>query len=272
MKGKTTMRKLAGMMMAALMTLGVQTAKAQSPTFHLGGMLVPQFTNFTSNIGTYSGAIGFQGGLAAELRFTPNFSAEMDLLYSMHNVNRAYIDSVIATGYYSLYNTYNTVEHANYLQVPLLLKLNIPLTGKRIIPYDAPNNNPTSISIFAGPHFSYLLNYSRTGTINVTMIDQVSGEALSNQTSVATMTPKDLEGVYKIDFGITAGVGVNFGIGEKSTLSFEGRFSKGFNPLDKGYFGTYTYALVDGVDWLNYTYAQIYNTQLGLAIVFKGQL
>jgi hypothetical protein len=274
MKGKTTLRKWAGTLAAALMMMGATTANAQSgPSLYLGGMVVPQFTNFTSNYGKYSGSIGFQAGAAAELRFSPYFSAELDALVSLHSVYRAEHDSLMAVGYFTTNYYYNTTEHAMYVQVPLLAKLNIPLSGKRIIPYDLANNNPTSISIFAGPYIGYLLSYSRSGKIREVTTDANTGELISDSTLSASLTSSDLNGIEKIDFGVTAGAGVNFGIGDKSTLSFEARFSKGFNPLDKGYFGYYTYyADANGNPMLKYHYANITNMQLGLAIVFKGKI
>lgn len=272
MKGKTTLRITTTLVVLSFFLFTVRTAKAQA-SFHLGGTVGPQYTTITSDYGTYNGIIGLQGGLSSELRFGANFSTQLDLVASLAGAERSYYDSLIAPGYYKTYTIYNTTDRLMYTQAHLLFKFNIPLTGERIIPYDLPNNNPTSISIYAGPYFGYLLSANRTGNVQTLTYD-ANNDKVMDVTSSSALTSAELDGIYKMDVGLTGGLGINFGLTDKTTLSVDVRASKGFSPIDLGYYGHYT-AVLDAngePKGLEYIYAKNYNMQMVGLVSFRVKL
>lgn len=268
MKGKFTLRFGASVLLAALTFFSFGRAQAQV-SFHLGGAVGPQYTTLQSNVGKYSGVIGAQAGISSELRIGQMFSTQLDILYSMNGASRNYYDSLIASGYYYVYRTYNSTERLTFIQPTLLFKLNIPLSGTRIVPYDLPDDNPNTISIFAGPYFGHLLSHTRSGSKDSTVYDY-SGNMLYTRNSKGNPSDFEKSGVFKNDFGITAGVGMNFGISDKGTLGIDARFSKGFNNLDYGYFGQYYYD--ESSAQVGYSYAKVTNLQFGLLIAYRHRL
>ncbi len=101
----------------------------------------------------------------------------------------------------------NVTQIYNYIEVPVLLKLNLPL-GPAL---------PFSPSIFAGPDFAF----------NVTSKSEVTGLGIVGTTTVDT---KDI--TRSFDLNVAVGLGAGFGVGP-ANLGLELRYTFGTGSLLK---------------------------------------
>lgn len=230
----------------------------------------------SSNVGKYDGKIGFNGGLAQEFRFGPNFSLELDNVISMAGGKRHYLDSLALYNGNTVMFNYNNSEDFMFIDNMLLVHYNLVLDGPIILPYDFEGPPHTWISIFAGPSYNMLMGYNRTGT-------STSWQRNDNGDTVAAAQrinykPDNIDAdkekyIAKDEIGLVLGAGINFRIGKKNTLSFDARYHKGMTSMDKGYYGYYYIDPVRSAEeGLLYKYADIFNSAISLNIGYKWRI
>lgn len=197
----TSISKFSGL--AALVAFGLTFALSpdlSAKTFAVGvkggvdssnfvGDDVPDPGDGASNAPKY----GFNIGAQALLNFGM-FGVQPEVAYTQkgHRVTFDDIDNDATTTH-------------NYLEIPLLARLNLNLPAIPITP-----------KLLAGPTFSYFLSGSTTN------IEFPSGD--TNKTDV------DDEDVHDLDIGLAAGAGVDIGLGP-GVLTFDLRFTRGFTEI-----------------------------------------
>jgi hypothetical protein len=272
MKGKVTSRIL---LAAGLLFLGFNSAQAQF-SWHLGVTGGPQYSMMSSNIGKYDGKIGFNAGLANELRFGPNFSIEIDNLISMAGGQRHYKDSLALYNGNTVMFNYNNSEDFMFLSNMLLVHYNLVLDGPIILPYDFEGPPKTWLTVFAGPTYNKVMGYNRSGT-------STSYQRNDNNDTVVAETRINYQPNYidtdrvkyisADEIGLVVGAGINFRLGKKNTLGFEARYFKGLTSMDKGYYGQmYIDPVRSATEGLLYRYADVFNSAISLNISYKWRI
>jgi hypothetical protein len=132
---------------------------------------------------------GFTGGIFFMYQFSNLFAIQPEVYYTMKGSTRE-IDNVQLT------------FSVDYIEVPVLLKLIIPVEGSNIRP-----------SIFAGPSVGF----------NTTAKFKIEADGESEE--------EDVEDVKSTEFGLVFGGGVGFMIG-KNELGFDIRYILGLTTLD----------------------------------------
>lgn len=137
--------------------------------------------------------LGFGGGLRAIYDFTPNFGLQPEILYKQYG---ATLDEDVL-GLFTLDGELTS----NYLHVPLLARIALPLADSTMIP-----------KIVAGPTFSYYLSGK--------------GELEGHSSDI------DGDDVNRFDIGLAAGLGLDADVGPGS-VSFEARYDRSLTPFNK---------------------------------------
>jgi hypothetical protein len=265
-----------------LILTGLITQKANAQvSYNLGLDVAPQLSFMSSNVGTYSSGIGFQGGITEELRFDDVFSLEWDAFYRESSVSRNYADSI--TGYYNVTKVFNIsrTEQLTYFDGTVLFKFNIPLGYDRVVPYDRPGKR-SFLSFFIGPYFGTNLSYSSTGSTDTTIYlknRRDSGYVKSNDNTAYTKSTFasghfGQNPILSTDVGITVGAGIYFLVGERGTFNIDIRYSHSFGSIDNMAYGT-RQVQINGdptTDQIVYNYAQAQLEALQLHIGYRWRL
>lgn len=280
MKRKNLFVSCGRALLFSLILLGFGVTKSQAQVSYYAGISGgPQYTFLVSNMGEYNPRVGFFGGLTQEIQFGQMFSVQLDAFYSQKGANREHKDSL--AGFYDQIRHINIkrTEKLNYAEGQLLFKLNLPIGRERIIPYERPGKT-AAVTIFAGPYFGYLLNYSSTGYSDTAAV------ALANPDSVL-FTSRDnasydfdsyrkvkrVDPLFGTDLGIVLGAGMNFLVGERGMFAFDLRYSRGIASIDNN---AYSRRRLDISDVNNprfrTTNAEVFNQAIALNIGFKYRL
>ena len=144
-----------------------------------------------------SSGFGFQGGLYGDF----NLSEKLFLEFGLYFIQRPYKENVNYENSFTEYEitvTTTKVTEINYspmyLQVPILFKLNFPLSES------------SSINLKAGPYFSFGLG----GKINSNTLLQVVTTELGTTQKETSANSDYFVGYEKTDIGLKAGVGFDF--------------------------------------------------------------
>ncbi|MDE3057904.1 MAG: PorT family protein [Bacteroidota bacterium] len=182
------------LLLAATVCCFTIAANAQLP--HFGGKIGLNFADFhgsdASSIDGHGTRTGLVVGAYMTYDFIPLIGIQPEVLYSMKGTS----GSTQGVDY-----TFS----ANYIEVPVLLKLNIPM---------APGT-PVKVNVYAGPDFAF----------NVASSVEASGNGQSQTTDESNNTKG-------FDFNLAFGGGVGFGIGP-ATLGLDLRYSLGTGTIDK---------------------------------------
>jgi len=136
---------------------------------------------------------GFAGGVFFMYQFSDMFAIQPEAYYSMKGATDNFtVEDLSIDVTYSL----------DYFEVPLLLKLLIPIQGSSIKP-----------AIFAGPS----VGFKSTAKVKA----EFEGES----------SEEDLENITSTDFGLVFGGGLGFPIG-KNELGFDVRYIMGLATID----------------------------------------
>jgi len=136
---------------------------------------------------------GFAGGVFFMYKFSNMFAIQPEAYYTMKGATqKETFEGETIDFTYSL----------NYIEVPLLLKLLIPIEGSLINP-----------AIFAGP----AIGFKSTAKVKAEFQGQSSEE--------------DIEDVKSTDFGLVFGGGLGFPVG-KNELGFDVRYILGLSTID----------------------------------------
>lgn len=193
----------------ALFLMITISASAQIKNF-IGVKGGVNFSNFNSSYPSKT-QVGVIGGLAYTLKLPGLVAIEADILYAQQGAevySAVYTDTTL-----SIIQTFDGNVKMNYLQVPLLLKMYIPIPGI------------FSPSIVIGPAFSFLSGAKRTGTRQeidttetVLLTDQIDSDITSNYNSM------DVSGI----------IGLSFDFELPVRLTFDFRYLVGLSGLEKG--------------------------------------
>jgi hypothetical protein len=184
------------------------TSFAQLP-FKIGARVGVNFANasYSPDLASgieKSGVTGFKFGALAELGFIPMLALQIEPMYVQGGSE---ISGPLFSNGFQLVNGKITSK-LSYLEIPILLKLKIPIPGA-VKPY-----------AFAGPNIMFLLSSKET--------DEASGypSEESDQKDYTSST----------NFALDFGAGVGFDIAPLITLIIDARYSLGLSNLlnDKG--------------------------------------
>jgi hypothetical protein len=146
-----------------------------------------------SDAGSPDSRTGFAGGAYFMYQFSPMFAIQPEAYYTMKGAKQKGTES----GY-----TYTATLSLDYIEIPVLLKLLIPIQGSNINP-----------SVFAGPSIAF----NTTHKVKV----EVAGQSAES----------DIQNIKSTDFSLVFGAGLGFPIG-KNQLGFDVRYILGLSTID----------------------------------------
>jgi hypothetical protein len=188
------------LMMAAVMLLAVSPLFAEGMMFGVkAGLNMANVTG--SDAEGASMKMGMVGGAYMSYELSKMFVIQPELLYTMKGAKEKSVEEIGGVNV-----DIETSMKLNYLEIPLLFKVNFPTEGK-IKP-----------CLYAGPAFGILISAKAKA--------KASAEDASAEAEVDI---KDL--VKSTDFGIIAGAGVGYEM-EKGMLFLEGRYEIGLTTID----------------------------------------
>ena len=196
---------VAGILLLTLSTAHAQTTQDSGKKFHIGvkaGLnLADAYGDDVDDIMSFAGALGVDkqvrvgavGGLFMSYAPISWFSIQPELLYSQKGVKLEWFGA-------------EAVAKLDYIEIPVLAKLNIPIGAVK------PN-------IFVGPAFAF--NIVARGTVDVGGTTVVSGSLKD--------AGADIEA---FDFGLVFGGGVDFEVGSV-LVTLDGRYTLGLTEVVK---------------------------------------
>lgn len=134
----------------------------------------------------------FVGGVTLTLPFTPTVSFQPELLFAQKGAK------VSESGF-------SAEVTLNYLEVPLLLRFDVPTTGASVFPH-----------VYAGPALGLKLSCDF----------EVSGGGVNASQSCASLADEDGEDVKSFDAGVVLGGGLGFDLGGRR-LNIGARYNFG---------------------------------------------
>jgi len=146
-----------------------------------------------SDAGSPDSKTGFAGGVFFMYQFSNMFAIQPEAYYTMKGAKQK--------GNFEGYD-YTATLSLDYIEVPVLLKLIIPIQGSKINP-----------SIFAGPS----IGFNTTHKAKV----EVAGQS----------SESDMQNIKSTDFGLVFGGGLGFPMG-KNELGFDIRYILGLGTID----------------------------------------
>lgn len=187
-----------------------------------GGLAIPNLRDNSSNplSSGYSSRTAPVYGVFAGEQISSLFDIQVELLYAGQGGQKNGMQALpqMEYGQY-LYANFNSVSKLNYLEVPILFKLNL-------------NLHVLQVYIDAGPYFGYLSSADQKN----------SGKSpiyLGNDVNVPLSPPQDLgkdttitSQIHKFNFGIAGGIGISKSIGP-GTLILDGRVDYGLTNIQK---------------------------------------
>jgi hypothetical protein len=162
----------------------------------IGGLNISTFNGKDANqLGNLSSKTGVYIGGFLNYRFSELFALQPEVVYTMKGADATVnINDVNANLTYS----------ANYIEIPVLLKFYIPISGARTV----------KPSLYVGPAFAF--NVSSNVTVSA-----------NNQTQTVDMSSS----TKGFDFGVAFGGGVGFVLG-KDLLDISVRYTLGITTTD----------------------------------------
>ena len=222
--------------LVAVSFLAISQANAQSSQINLGVTLGANYGNLSSNVGSWSGTVGYQAAGSLEWRYNNNWGFALEAQDITLTTNSNYTDSIL---YYSKTAriNYNTQLTVNMLQTTLLFKYYIPLGSKPITPYDNPAGSGNYLMFMVGPYFSLVgQNPSNLGHIKTTShyVDTTQHDVVqdSTLTGTATNAKNTYNGLAPSVYGITVGAGLNLKVARGLELTFDLRYTRDLATLD----------------------------------------
>ena len=187
----------------ALLTFFNASAQDFNPQLSIGakgGVSLSQ-TMFSPNI-DQNFIIGQCGGIMVRYIEENHFG----LIGEINWVNRGWKETFKDT-------SYEFSRKLNYLQIPLLAHIYF-------------GSDRAKVFFNAGPEIGFLISNSSTMNFNPNYVESLEDFPEFHETAQMTMDIKN-----KIDYGISAGLGVEISINSKHSLLMEGRFYYGLNNV-----------------------------------------
>ena len=219
-----------------VMGFAIQYSAAQTSSVNLGITVGPSYGSISSDIGSYTGSIGYQAAGNIEWRIANHIGLSAEAQMISVTTNSAYNDSI---QYYNkiLRINYNTSLNINFTQFSFLFKYYIPLGTKPITPYDRPEGSGNYFTLMLGPYFSMVgKTPSNTGKIKLTShyVDTSQHNVVidSTLTKGGSNSSFTSNGLAVSTYGVTVGAGVNLRIAKGLELTFDLRYTRDLATLD----------------------------------------
>ena len=182
------MKKIAIALMCMIVATGAAMAQKQ---FTFGPKIGVDYTHYWGEYVGHDGVLNYQAGLFMEYRFTDKFSIAPEVVFAAQGGKYKWIKDV------STNIEYNTTDHVNYINVPVMLKY-----------YVTP-----ALSIDLGPQIGFNI-YSKA-TDKWTVGDKEFKDTY------------ELESTKDIDFGV--GLGLTYNIAKD--VFVQGRYTMGMTKV-----------------------------------------
>ena len=182
------MKKIAIALMCMIVATGAAMAQKQ---FTFGPKIGVDYTHYWGEDVGHDGVLNYQAGLFMEYRFTDKFSIAPEVVFAAQGGKYKWIKDV------STNIEYNTTDHVNYINVPVMLKY-----------YVTP-----ALSIDLGPQIGFNI-YSKA-TDKWTVGDKEFKDTY------------ELESTKDIDFGV--GLGLTYNIAKD--VFVQGRYTMGMTKV-----------------------------------------
>jgi hypothetical protein len=195
-----------------------------------GGISIPNLKGSDNNPVSkgWSTRLGPYAGIVAELPLSDKLSLQGQLNYSSQGgkkngtlaIPTSQFDTTVAISY--IYTKGKSEVKLNYLELPVLLKINFPL------------NEILTFFISAGPYVGYLINAKNVteGFSNIYFDDNLTQPILSAPISL-DQTVDLKEDLKKFNFGIQGGLGLSYHLSDRSELFLTGGGNYGLVHLQK---------------------------------------
>lgn len=214
-----------------------------------GGLNIPKLTASGNNPMSkgYSSRLAGNGGIFAEFRFTELFSLQPMIEYTQQGGKRKGMQAIplammpeqaqqapAMVGEKFLYAEFKSETKFDYIMVPVLAKFGWKL-----------NNTPVRLHADAGPFVSFLLGAKQvTGGSSLLYVDPAGDMTMDyllgslTGASAQGAVPMDnnrsiIDDVYRLNYGISANIGVSYGIAPRHSLIFEVGGNYSFRKLQK---------------------------------------
>lgn len=183
----------------------------------------------------WSSRLGPYAGIVAELKFNEHFSLQAEVNYASQGGKNdgaqaiptsefiQYIPDTATVPAY-VYANYKSVVKLNYLELPVLAKLNFPL------------NNMLSFFVNVGPYVGYLINAKdvTTGSSKVYFDENLTQTIPFFQEVISFDQTNDIKSeLKKFNYGIQGGAGFTLKISERSKIMITGGGNYGLIKIQK---------------------------------------
>jgi hypothetical protein len=201
-----------------------------------GGISIPNLKSSGDNNPVSTGWSSRQGpyfGVLAEWEISKRLYIQSELNYSSQGGKKDGIQAIPGApyaGYFPpgttvpkyFYAEYDNEAKLNYLELPVLIKVDFPF-GENF-----------SFFIDGGPYAAYLVSAKNitSGSSNVYSDEKLTMPVLPSQISFdATSDVKN--DIKNFNIGIQGGIGISYSLSEKSSLLFSAGGNYGFIPIQK---------------------------------------
>jgi hypothetical protein len=196
----------------ALLIGGTALAQDMGPKTYLGVKAGIDMANLTgSDVDNTDMKIGFTGGAMGHVHFNEMFSVQIEALYAMKGAKADVMEDIDVGGTIYSFDGEEKLK-LNYLEIPVLLRLDVPNKAK-VDPF-----------FYAGPAISFLLSAKDQLTGTATPAGGGSAVDIDEEVDIKDM-------VKSTDFGIIFGAGLGYEVGT-GHLVLDARYNLGMSKID----------------------------------------
>ncbi len=150
-----------------------------------------------------------------------NLAIQPEVYFSMKGAKASGVDTYSYSGEYYSYTETETYDYSmelNYLEIPVLLKYQIPTRGK------------FKPALFLGPYVAFKMGAKLTGTYKYESTYEYDGEVYNED--YEENIDEELSLIERTDFGIVVGASLDIEVGSGS-LIIDARYNLGLTGLSK---------------------------------------
>lgn len=200
-----------------------------------GGISIPNLQSSGNNPVSdgYSSRFGPNFGIVSELDLSNKFSLLAEFNYSSQGGKKNGLQAISAAEFsaffpegtpldFYLYSNYNSEAKLNYLELPIMGKINFPFADN------------FAFFINLGPYAGYLLNAKEvtSGSSNI-YLDKGLTQPLAPAAISFDQTTDIKDQIKKFNFGVQGGVGLNLSVSDKGSVRFTAGGNYGFVHIQK---------------------------------------
>lgn len=221
-------------LLACILFYGMTSAQ----TFRLGvkgGVSIPNLKSSSSNPVSrgWSSIQGPYFGIVAEYKISNLLYMQSEINYASQGGKKSGLQAISSKPYTSFfppdvdvpkyfYAVFSNKVHLNYLELPILLKLEYPVSDK------------IGIFINGGPYFGYLISAKNisSGNSNVYFDEQLTQPALPASADFGATT-NVINDINRFNVGIQGGLGISLLLRNESKFFLTAGGNYGFKPIQK---------------------------------------